>query len=223
MQAAQRRILERYASAIRRYLAGILRDREAADELFQNFALRFVRGDFRGVDPSRGRFRKYLKGALSNLVADYYRERGRRPLPLGSEVPEPAESEVPEADSDAQFLRVWRNELLSRTWRALHAYEQRTQQPLHTVLSRHINQPKLRSAELATQLAPVVGQSVDAAWVRKRKYLAREKFTELLLDEVAQSLSCPSVEALEEELIDLDLLAQCRPALERRRQACRPG
>ena len=53
VRAAQEAILERYGGAARRYLAGALRDSEAADEVFQDFALRFVRGDFRSADPDR--------------------------------------------------------------------------------------------------------------------------------------------------------------------------
>jgi hypothetical protein len=37
-------------------------------------------------------------------------------------------------------------------------------------------------------------------------YRAREKFAELLLDEVAQSLDQPTREDLEQELVDLNML-----------------
>jgi hypothetical protein len=46
---------------------------------------------------------------------------------------------------------------------------------------------------------------------------ARERFADLMLNEIVQGLSNPTVENLEEELIDLNLLEYCRPALERRR------
>jgi hypothetical protein len=46
-----------YHRAVHRYLLGALRDEDAAEELFQEFALRFVRGDFRWADRGRGRFR----------------------------------------------------------------------------------------------------------------------------------------------------------------------
>jgi hypothetical protein len=57
---------------------------------------------------------------------------------------------------------------------------------------------------------------VTAEWVRKRLFLAREKFTDLLLDEVARSLGDPSADEVEQELIDLGLFDYCRAALERR-------
>jgi len=44
---AQEALLQRYSGAIFRYLLGVLRDSNAADEVFQEFALKFVRGAFR--------------------------------------------------------------------------------------------------------------------------------------------------------------------------------
>src|SRR5688572_2306994 len=67
--AAQQRLIQRYAPAALNYLRGALRDADAADELFQEFALRFVRGDFKRVQPERGRFRDYLKTVLMHLVS----------------------------------------------------------------------------------------------------------------------------------------------------------
>ena len=48
---------------------------------------------------------------------------------------------------------------------------------------------------------------------------AREQFSDLMLDDVVQSLDNPTREQLEQELIDLGLLEYCRPALERRKDA----
>ena len=76
--AAQQALLQRYNRAVHRYFLGALGNREAADDLAQEFALRFLRGDCRGADPERGRFRDFLKGVLSHLVADFCRRRGRQ-------------------------------------------------------------------------------------------------------------------------------------------------
>ena len=64
-----------------------------------------------------------------------------------------------------------------------------------------------------------IGKAVTPEWVRKRLHVAREKFTDLLLDEVARSLEDPAAEDLEQELIDLGLHEYCRAALARRRPA----
>src|SRR5829696_7116124 len=70
---ARRRVLMRYHTAVYRYLLGAVRDRDVADDLFQEFALRLMRGAFRGADPDRGRFRDFLKTALGRLVTDHGR------------------------------------------------------------------------------------------------------------------------------------------------------
>ena len=54
MASAQQKMLDRYGGAVRRYALAALRDEDAADEVFQEFALKFVRGDFRGAVPAKG-------------------------------------------------------------------------------------------------------------------------------------------------------------------------
>src|SRR5262245_18940017 len=78
---AQARLMERYGGAVHRYLRGALRDPDAADELFQDFCLRFLRGDFRNAVPEKGRFRSLLKTALYHLIVDYQRRQRKRPQP----------------------------------------------------------------------------------------------------------------------------------------------
>src|SRR4051794_28269956 len=65
--SAQRLLIERYRGAAYRYLRASVRDPDAAAELFQEFALRLLRGDFHRARRHRGRFRDYLKSVLVNL------------------------------------------------------------------------------------------------------------------------------------------------------------
>src|SRR5438034_11479959 len=76
---ARQQLLERYCGAIYRYLLSAVRDHHAAEDLTQEFALRFVRGLFRHADPQRGRFRDYVKTALFHLVDDYRQRQRRQP------------------------------------------------------------------------------------------------------------------------------------------------
>jgi RNA polymerase sigma factor (sigma-70 family) len=210
---ARRQMLERYTPVVHRYLLGALRDAEAADELSQEFALRLVRGSLRGADPRRGRFRDYLKGVLFHLIGDYHRRRKKAPLPLPEGV-DAADSDAELHASDAKFLEDWRGELLARSWNALARYEEQQGKPYHTVLRFRAAHVELRSAAMAEQLAPLLGRAVSADWVRQTLHRAREKFSELLLDEVLQTLDAPTLDDLEQELIDLNLLEYCRPAFE---------
>src|SRR5271165_5917650 len=76
--AAQAALFQRYRRAVYRYLQAALNDAHAADDVFQEFSLKFVRGDFRGADPERGRFRNFLKTSLSNMIVN--RRKQRSPL-----------------------------------------------------------------------------------------------------------------------------------------------
>ena len=73
VQSAQQRLLDRYGAAVRRYALSALRNEDAADEVFQEFALKFVRGDLGKADPERGRFRAFVKTVVYRLIVDYQR------------------------------------------------------------------------------------------------------------------------------------------------------
>jgi RNA polymerase sigma-70 factor (ECF subfamily) len=212
--AAQARhaLFLRYRRAIYRYLLAAVRDPDDADDLAQEFALRLVRGDFRRADPGRGRFRDYVKGALCHLIVDHHRRRRTGPLP--PDVPEPAE-DPPELPSEQEFLARWREGLLNRAWDDLAALEQQGGQPFYTALRRKADQPQIRSAELAEELHRRLGHAYTEAGARKLLQRARGRFADLLLAEVARSLERPGRAALEQELVELDLLAYCRDALDR--------
>src|SRR5438874_6628061 len=62
--AALAQLLPRYVAPAYYYLLCRVRDEGLAEELCQEFALRFLRGRFRHADPLRGRFRDYLRVAL---------------------------------------------------------------------------------------------------------------------------------------------------------------
>jgi DNA-directed RNA polymerase specialized sigma24 family protein len=194
-----------------------------ADDLSQEFALRLVRGDFQHADPGRGRFRDFLRTALSHLVADHRRRQARRPGPLPAEVAEPADRAEPLEDADRQFHALWRLELIKGAWRALEQFEQHSGQPLYTVLRLRADEPELSAEQMAERLAARLGAAPMAAWVHKRLHRARRQFTDLIVAGVAQTLEGPTAEALEDELRDLGLLERCRPALERRRGRPRDG
>jgi RNA polymerase sigma-70 factor (ECF subfamily) len=218
---ARARLIQCYGAAVYRYLLGALRDPDAADELFQEFALRLVRGDFHRADPAKGRFRDFLKTALFRLIVDAQRRKRRRGPPSSDstarDVADPAPVPgVADDEADRQFLAAWRAELLARAWDALADHERHTGQPLHCVLKLRADRPEMRSAEMAERLTERLGYPVNAPWVRKRLLRARATFTDALLDAVARSLAEPTREAIEQELIDLGLHAHCREALDRR-------
>jgi RNA polymerase sigma-70 factor (ECF subfamily) len=209
---ACRELWARYGGAVYRYLLGALRDPDAASDLSQEFALRFVRGDFHRADPQRGRFRDYLKTALSHLIVDHHRQRQHGPRQLSPDAPEPAAPPEGSAAPAADFEASWREELLGSTWKALAQANPR----YCAVLRLRAEQPDLASAQAAEQLTVQLGEPCNAAWARKALQRAQEMYADLLLEEVAQSLPVADAEALQQELRELDLLKYCQAALARR-------
>jgi RNA polymerase sigma-70 factor (ECF subfamily) len=214
---AQRQMLDRYGGAVRRYALAALRDPDAADEVFQEFALKFVRGDYGKADREKGRFRSFLKTSLYHLIVDHQRRRGKQQKqasPLVDDTPDLAESY--HAPSDEEFLASWRADLLQRTWQLLEKEELTTGKPYHTVLRLRVENPDVRSPELAEIVSGVLKKPMKAGALRVLLHRAREKFGDLLIDEVANTLTDASREAVEQELIELDLWQYCKAALERR-------
>jgi len=214
---AQERLLQRYSVAVFQYLSAAVRDPHVAQDLFQEFALRFVRGDFWRASPERGRFRDFLRTSLYHLIVDQQRQRPL--LQLREAEAERLVDQSSTSSEDQLFLDQWREDLIRQTFAALAEWEQRTGQPFHTLLRLRTDQPDLSSAQLAANLVALLGKSVSVEWVRNRLHAARQKFTDLLVAEVAQTLAEPTPEAIESELIDLGLLDRCRQALGRLRNA----
>jgi RNA polymerase sigma factor (sigma-70 family) len=213
---SQEQLLQRYGGAVHRYLLGALRDADAADELFQEFCLRFLRGDFKNASPQRGRFRMYVKTALLNLIVDHQRRQKKQAQNLSAAGPEPAAEAPSQVDTDLAFRESWREELLERTWQALEEAERKTGNRYCTVLRLRLEQPGLSSAELAEELGRRLGKPHTVGNTRTLLSRARDSFADLLLREVIDSLEHPRPERLHEELIDLKLLSYCEAALKRR-------
>ena len=83
-RAAFEELFARYRKPLYGFFGRRLNNSERAEDLTQEFALRFIRGRFRQADPGRGRFRDYVKTSLFNLVEDYRRQERKQPRPLRS-------------------------------------------------------------------------------------------------------------------------------------------
>ena len=208
---AQGKLLERYGGAVRRYLQASTSDPEAADELFQEFALRLCQGNLSGFDPERGRFRDYVKGVLLHLVLNYHGQRRKQPQPLPAEHPGAAVDPPSLLDVERAFLANWRDELLARAWNLL----AQSDPTFYSVLRFRADHPEMPSAQIATELAAQLGRPLTSAGVRQTLRRARDSFSQLLVEEVRQSLASPSPVQLEQELSQLGLLEYCDAALQK--------
>jgi RNA polymerase sigma-70 factor (ECF subfamily) len=214
-----RDLVLRYYGAVYRYLLGIVRNEDLAMDLTQEFAGRFLRGDFKKANPERGRFRDFLKVSLRNLVMDHYRkekvarEKGPQPLADESAVPD---SPADQRANDEAFVASFREEVLARTWDALAEVERSSGKPYHTVLRFKIQHPEMGGAEIAENLSQQLGKPLNDQAMRQTLHRARSQFADLLLDEVSRTLGTPRPDELTQELVELRLLDYCKSALERR-------
>jgi RNA polymerase sigma-70 factor (ECF subfamily) len=210
-------MVQRYCGPVYRYLLAAVRDPDVAADLAQEFALRFLQGDFKRANPERGRFRSYLKTALFNLVADYRRSRKASARPLAADVAERPRAQAALADhsgEEAQYNQCWRETLLERTWQALEAFNP----AYHAALTLRVAHPEMTSAEMADRISRQLNKPTNAAAARKSVERGHAKFADLLLDEVAATLEDTGPDEIEAELRELDLLRYCKSALDRRRK-----
>lgn len=212
-RSARQALIERYGGAAKRYLRACLRDEDSAEEVFQEFALRMVRGDFRAADPQRGRFRSFVKTALHNLVVDFRRRAGRNKThPLNEAAA--AEMEEP-GPQEHLFVQSWSQELLDRSWARLRESERVGGAPYYSALRLLVDDPNLSAAGVAWQLTAEQGSEITAGNIRVVIHRARQMFADFLVAEVVQSLESSSREEVQQELGELSLLPYCQIALSR--------
>jgi RNA polymerase sigma-70 factor (ECF subfamily) len=217
---ARAELLVRYHEAVYHYFLQQLRDPHVAQELYSNFALRLIETDqiIKRADPKLGRFRNYLKTILHHMVIDYYRSRGRKkeqPLPLDVSIPDVIAQES--GDPDTDFPPIWRQELLNQAWKGLEEQEKKSGHLYYTALRYQSDHADQRAPQIAEALSKRCRKSFTPEAIRQVLHRAREKFAQLLLEEVERSMETPGVDELEQELIDLQLLVYCKKALEKRR------
>jgi RNA polymerase sigma factor (sigma-70 family) len=212
-QRARAELVLRYHEVVYRYFRAKLRNEHAAQEMYSNFTLRLLETDalIRTADPQRGPFRRYLRRALRNMVRDYFRRlRTHRLEQLPEEVAD-------EAARDDDFVREWRQELLNHAWKALEEYDRFAGSQHYPVLRFQSDHPDLKPEQLVEQLGAVLGEPLTQEAARQARHRARYRFGQLLLAEVERSLQEPTLDELEQELADLELLAYCKQPLKERR------
>ena len=213
---AQRLLMQRYCGAVYRYLLSRVRNPDVAEELSQEFAVRFLRGDFRGADPARGRFRDFVRTSVFHMLADFFRVEQAQPRRVPLLVPVASSQAPADEEAEQHFLKEWRTQLLNCAWAGLATQEAETGLPVHRVLMWRTENPGASARELVTQLTAERSVPYTEAGVRQILHRARVKFADLLVEEVARTLPDANEAALHEELALLELLDYCRPALERR-------
>jgi RNA polymerase sigma factor (sigma-70 family) len=207
-QARQYLVL-RYAPAIRSFVFGFIRDEHQADDVAQDVMVRLLQGDFAGADPSKGRFRDLLKTAVKNMVRNLWdKQKVRRAVDID-------DIDFGEfGNEDSLWEQGFGSRILDLAWKQLQAYEHSNLGSLpFTLLKLRTAFPDDTSAQLSEKLSLALGRSFRPDQVRQQLSRARARFSQILVDEVADQMANPSKEKVEEELCSLGLLAYVRGAL----------
>jgi hypothetical protein len=203
----------RYAPAIQKYFAALIKNRHDAEEAAQDFFLRVTQHGFVRARDDRGRFRDYLKAAVRNAALNYLR-RNRAPKSVDSSALQTALLERAQVVEDQAWVAEWRQCLLDRACRALEQFQGQSSGNLfHTVLNMVVENPLDRTDTLAARTSALIGRPLQATAFRKQVSRARRMLAKLLVKGVAQTLDNPTPERIKEELIDLALWEYIRDFL----------
>ena len=214
ISAAQQNVLCKYSSCVYRYLMGATRCADAAEELAQEFAFRFVRGDLGKAEPTKGRFRDYLRMVLRNLVNDHFRRAAKpsheKMLDIAEHIRQ--HSVDPFDELEERFAREWRDKMIESTWTVLAEDSSRRDNYFYTVLRFRAEHPHLNSMKIAERLSERLQKPLTADWVRQKIHRARQRFSELLIAEVKKTIRpADDRQQLLDELAELKLLEYIYP------------
>ncbi len=199
------RFVLRYAPAIQRYVAAMVKNHHDAEEVTQDFLLRILQHGFPHARRDGGRFRDYLKVAVRNAALNFLQRRGGphsiAPELLAATVPDKLQRAM-----DQHWIAEWRRCLLDRARWVLEQHQSRSPGNLfHTVLNMVVDYPQDDTATLAARTSALIGRPLRAEAFRKQVSRARFLLAKLIVQEVAETLIDPTPEQVKAELIDLAL------------------
>jgi len=202
------RFVMRYAPAIERFLRVLVKNPQDAEDVSQEFLAGVFRRGFPPESNLHGRFRNYLIAAVRNAARAHFRRKSPATL-ANADLEAIPDGHGSHAQADREWLNSWRQCLLDRVWEALENHQRKSpDSQYHAVLRLAADHPNENSQALASR----AGLRPEA--YRKQLSRARRKFARLLVDEVARTLAVPTPLAIEEELLDLELMAYVRDQMQ---------
>jgi RNA polymerase sigma-70 factor (ECF subfamily) len=201
-RAALSELCDGYYRPVFRFLRREGRDEDSARELTQEFFARLLsRGELGQADPSRGRFRSYLLGAVKHFLADqgdydHRQKRGRGATPESLDAPGPTDTSpaLQIADPtgptpDTFFDREWAFAVMDRALQSLAAeFNGAGKTDQFAALKPWLvgDTAALPQSEAAARL----GLSESA--IKVTIHRLRKRFREVIRAEIAQTVGDPS-------------------------------
>lgn len=209
------RMCEGYRRPVEAFLASRGYSEPDAEDLAQEFFLRWLKSRaWKRADRLRGKFRSFMLGALSHLLAHEAAKKaaqkrggGEVTMSLDQDLFEGGLSAAGGAAGGESFDREWAVTLVNHALAALHAEfvargKTREFEVLRKFLPGSVNPPAMEDA------ATILGTNANA--LKTALHRLRERFRELLRAEVARTVSAPH--EVEEELQYLRSLLLNLPA-----------
>ncbi len=200
--AALGELCEAYWTPVFRFLRREGRNEDQARELTQEFFSRLLsRGGIDKVDPTRGRFRSYLLGALKHFLSDVSRSEGRQKrgggavvesidsggdtdTSPGMQIPDPAAS-----ISDTYFDHQWALAVVDRALDAVQSdFETAGKEAQFEALEPWL----IGDTENLSQTAAAAQLDMTAGAVKVAIHRLRKSFRDAVESEIAQTVDSPS-------------------------------
>lgn len=196
-RAALSELCAAYYPPVFRFLRRGGRGDDETREIAQEFFARvFARGGFAGPDPSRGRFRNYLLGAVKYFLRDQHdlvmrKKRGGGAAhesldQAGDDSPALQVADPAATPDDASFDREWAMALMNREVAMLEAEHGGERAAQFAAL-----RPWLMGEGAAAHAETAVQLGMNEGAVKVAVHRLRRRFRELLKAEVAQTLGDP--------------------------------
>ena len=207
---AREAFVQRYYRPVREFLLALLHDAEKAEELSQEFFTKLSApgGLLERANPEKGSFRNYLKRALRNLVADYYRRNRNESFETHPDQAGPAGWDVLQLgrfpDAEAAFHRVWVTDTLAEALTRVRALCRERKQEVHLQLfvARYLSE-----AEFAPSWEELGARyGLDQKTARDRADTAVRHFRFVLRRMLRNEISLPHISRqLTEAAIDREI------------------
>jgi RNA polymerase sigma factor (sigma-70 family) len=198
-QAALADLCEAYWQPVFRFLRSEGRSDDAARELTQEFFARLLKSrNLGGADPSMGKFRTYLLGAVKHFLADE-RDKAQRQKRGGGIDPEPLPNEATSASgprvanpiaptADTYFDREWALLILSRALTLLE--EEMTAAGKGATFA--VLKPWLTGASADLTQAQAAAQlNLNEGAVKVAVHRLRQRYREAVRAEIAATVAAP--------------------------------
>lgn len=187
-------LCERYWFPIYAFIRRRCTDPHQAEDLTQGFFEKVITKQlFRAADPARGRFRSYVLTSVQNFLASQYaaqqtqrRGGGQRRVPIDLVTAEKlcCQNRSGTLSPEDEFDRAWAITLLERAIdRLQEEYQAKHQSRRFELLAPTLQSAPLDYAEISTALG------IDAVAVRKAVSRLRQRYGQLLREEIAGTLS----------------------------------